>query len=236
MDSSTPQRVTLSEGRMSIAGLATRFVQDPGRRLKLEAIGLEALSGYVLRDGDFAPDIRIAGRAWLPQDGLGRAGLAEQASEIPLTVRPLPAGGATTGRILLVLGHGGEEPDFHAALWIPAEMFAALKQDVEAGRAGRLRVTVTTNLWLDEADRDAPPERPVTWQLGPQPDGDGATPARGLAERIEWGAAPEATAPEPTVESAEPTELVGEALGRINWSLRQIALLLVFLLIVAALK
>jgi hypothetical protein len=235
MDSSTPQRVTLSDGRMSIAGLATRFVQNAERRLKLEAIGLEALSGYVLREGAFAPDTRIAGRAWLPQDGLGRAGLAEQASEIPLTIRPVPEG-TTTGRILLVLGHGGEEPDFHAALWVPAEMFVTLKQDVEAGRAGRLGITATTNLWLDEADRDTPPERPVTWQLGPEADGDGTTPARGLAERIEWGPAPALPAPEPIQDSAEPSEPVNEALSRINWSLRQIALLLVFLLIVAALK
>lgn len=235
MDSSTPQRVSQSDGKMSIAGLATRFVQDPGRRLKLEAIGLEVLSGYALREGAFASDTRIAGRGWLPDDGLSRAGLAEHASEIPLTVRPLPAGG-TASRILLVLAHGGEELEFHATLWLPADIFADLRRDVEGGRAGRLGVTATTNLWLDEAERDAPSDRPVTWRLGPEPDGDGSTPARGLAERIEWGAAPEFTTPEPAPDGEEPTEPVSEMLRRVNWSLKQIALLLVFLLIVAALK
>jgi len=235
MDSSTPQRVTLSDGRMSIAGLATRFVQAPERRLKLEALGLEALSGYVLRDGAFATDARIAARGWLPEDGLGRAGLAEQASEIPLAVRPLPEGGPA-GRILLMLAHGGDEPDFHATLWLPAGMFTTLKQDVDAGRAGRLSVTATTNLWLDEADRHAPAERPVTWRLSPEADGEGAMPARGLAERIEWGAAPAAPAPEPVEESEPPADPVSEALGKVNWSLKQIVFVLLVLMIIAALK
>jgi len=235
MDSSIPQRVTLSEGRMSIAGLATRFVQAPARRLRLEAIGLEALAGYRLREGAFAPETRITGRGWLPQDGLGRAGLADQASEIPLTIRPLPQD-STASRILLVLDHGGEEPEYHASLWLPAEMFASLRQDVEAGRAGRLGITATTNLWLDEADREIPAERSVAWLLGPDDNGDGTAPARGLAERIDWSAATPEPATQPPDVSEEPAEPVSDMLGRINWSLRQIALLLLFLLIVAALK
>lgn len=235
MDSSIPQRVTLSDGRMAITGVATRFVQVPGRRITMEAIALEPLSGHVLREGAFIADERITGLAWLPEDGLGLAGLAEEASEMVLAVRPLPEGG-TAARILLVLAHDGEEPGFHSTLWLPATMFFGLKQEVEAGRAGRLSVIATTNLWLDEADREAPADRRVTWRIGPAQDEAGSAPARGLVERIEWGAARPQPPPEPVAEMEEPAEPVSEMLGRINWSLKQIALLLIFLLIVAALK
>jgi hypothetical protein len=235
MDSSTTQRITVNGGRMSIAGLATRFVQVPERRLKLEAIGLEALSGYRLRDGALVDDSRIVGQAWLPQDGLGRAGLAERADSVPLTVRPLPAGG-TASRILLVLGHGEDAPEFHATIWLPADIFAAMREAVEAGRAGRLGLVATTNLWIDESERNAPADRPVTWLLGPEAEGDGSAPARGLAETIEWGPEAPPAAPEPVEASEEAAEPASDVLRRINWSLKQIVLLLLFLLIVAALK
>lgn len=235
MDSSIPQRVTLSDGKMAVAGVATRFVQVPGRRITMEAVGLEPLSGHVLREGSFIADERITGRAWLPDDGLGLAGLAEEASEMALAIRPLPEGG-TAARILLVLAHDGEEPGFHTTLWLPATMFAGLKQDVDAGRAGRLSVIATTNLWLDEADREAPADRRVTWRIGPAQDEAGSAPARGLVERIDWGAARPQPAPEPAEALDEPVDPVSEMLSRINWSLKQIVLVLVFLLIVAALK
>lgn len=220
---------------MSIAGLAARFIQVPERRVKLEAIGLEALSGHRMRDGELVDDSRVTGQAWLPQDGLGRAGLAERADAIPLAVRPLPAAG-TASRILLVLGHGEEEAEFHATIWLPAEMFEELRAAVEAGRAGRLGLVATTNLWLDESERNVAADRPVTWLLGPEPEGDGAAPARGLAERIEWGPEAAAVDPTPVEPSEEPEEPAGDVLRRINWSLKQIALLLLFLLVVAAVK
>lgn len=235
MDSSNTQRVTVNGGRLSIAGLSARFVQVPERRLQLEAFGLEALAGRRLRDGELVDDSRITGQAWLPQDGLGRAGLAERAEAIPLTVRPLPATG-TAARILLVLGHGDDAPEFHATLWLPAEIFGELRAAVEAGQAGRLGLVATTNLWLDESERNVAADRPVTWLLGPAPEGDGAAPARGLAERIEWGPEAAAADPAPAEPVEEPEEPASEVLRRINWSLKQIALLLLFLLIVAAVK
>jgi hypothetical protein len=233
MDLSTAQRATITDGRMVIAGLPGHFVQAPARRLTLEASGLVALSGYALRDGALANDGRIAARAKLPEDSLGRAGLSEEAGEMPLAIRPLPEGGAAT-RMLLVLAHGGVEPGYHATLWLPNEIFSALKQDVEANRAGQLSLVATTSLWLDEAERDAPTERPVAWRLGPGPDDEGSAPARGLVERIGWSEAAASPALAPTEE--EPEETVTEALRRVNWSLKQIALVLVFLMIVAALK
>jgi hypothetical protein len=235
MDSSTTQRFTVNGGRMSIAGIAARFVQMPERRLKLEAFGLEALCGHRMRDGALADDSRIVGQSWLPQDALGRAGLAERADAIPLTVRPLPASG-TASRILLVLGHGEDAAEFHATIWLPAEIFAGLREAVETGRAGRLGLVATTNLWLDESERNAAHDRPVTWLLGPEAEGEGSVPARGLAETIEWGPEAAHAAPEPVAPSEEPDEPASDVLRRINWSLKQIALLLVFLLVVAAMK
>ncbi|WNJ89947.1 hypothetical protein [Bosea sp. 685] len=231
MDLSTAQRATVTDGRMIIAGVPGHFVQAPARRLTVEASGLTALSGYALRDGALANDGRIAAQARLPEDGLGRAGLSEEAGEMPLAIRPLPEGG-TAARMLLVLAYGQEEPGYHATLWLPEEIFSALKQDVEAGRAGRLSLVATTSLWLDEAERDTPAERRVAWRLGPDPDDEGSAPARGLVERIAWSAAAAPLAPA----EDEPEETVTEALRRLNWSLKQIALVLVFLMIVAALK
>ncbi|CAN7399935.1 hypothetical protein LJR009_003402 [Bosea sp. LjRoot9] len=233
MDLSTAQRATVTDGKMTIAGVSGHFVQAPARRLTVEASGLAVLSGYALRDGALANDGRIAAQARLPEDSLGRAGLSEEAGEMPLAIRPLPEGG-TAVRMLLVLAHGDEEPGYHATLWLPGEVFSALKQDVEAGRAGRLSLVATTSLWLDEAERDAPTERRVAWRLGPRPDDEGSAPARGLVERIAWSAAAPAPALAPAEE--EPEETVTEALTRLNWSLKQIALVLVFLMIVAALK
>ena len=68
MDSSTPQRVTQDEGRLLISGLSARFMQDTGRRLTVEATALAFSTGYALSDGAFVPDLRVTGRAWLPQD------------------------------------------------------------------------------------------------------------------------------------------------------------------------
>jgi hypothetical protein len=213
------------------------LVQAPGRRLVLEAGGLEPRAGFALRDGAIASDARINAGARLPRDTLGGAGLAEPAGEMPLAIRPLPGGGAAA-RMLLGLSHGGEEPGYHAVLWLPPEVFAALRLDAEAGRAGHLSLTATTNLWLEEGERDAPAGRPVAWKFGR--DGEGGTiPARGLVERIDWSAAaPEPAMPAvtPAPAAEDPAEEITDALGRLNWSLKQIALVLVFLMIIVALK
>ncbi|WP_156640199.1 hypothetical protein [Bosea sp. PAMC 26642] len=215
-------------------GEAGGLVQAPGRRFVLEATGLEARAGFSLRDGALSNDSRIAAHARLPLDTLGRDGLLDTAGELPLAIRPLPEGGAA-GRILLVLAHGGQEPDFHATLWLPPEVFAVLTRDLHAGRAGRLTVSATTSLWLDAAERDAPASRAVAWKLG-RDDERGTAPARGLVERIEWSAAPPAPAPIAPPAPEDPEETVAEAVGRLNWSLKQIVLVLIFLMIIAALK
>jgi hypothetical protein len=221
------------------------LVQAPSRRLALEATALAARAGFAMRgaaDGPvtLAADDRITGEAGLPRDRLGRSGAADEAGMLPLAIRPLPEGNAA--RMLLMLGHGGESDGFHADLWLPAEVFAALKRDAEAGRAGHLALSATTNLWIAESEREAPDDAGVTWLLGREEDGAAQT-ARGLVERVSWSADPPAMPQEaaavPEAEAPEETdepESVAELLTRLNWSLKQIALVLIFLLIVVALK
>lgn len=237
----TPASETAIEGTRP-GGL----VHAPGRRLELEASGLEPRMGFALRDGAIARDVRIDARARLPRDTLGCAGLAEPAGEMPLTIRPLPEGGSAA-RMLLGLSHGGDAQGYESVLWLPPEVFAALKLDAEAGRAARISLIATTNLWLEQGERDAPAGRPVAWTFAR--DGEGAIiPARGLVERIDWnaaaaepapaglGATPLPAATQAAADDEEPAEAIGDALGRLNWGLKQIALVLVFLMIIVALK
>jgi hypothetical protein len=239
--SEAPAAETATEGSRP-GGL----VHAPGRRLVLEASGLEPRMGFALRDGAIVPDAHIDARARLPRDTLGCAGVAEPAGEMPLAIRPLPEGGGAA-RMLLGLSHGGEAAGYEAVLWLPPEAFAALRLDAEAGRAARLSLIATTNLWLEQGERDAPAGRPVAWTFGR--DGEGAAmPARGLVERIDWsaaaaepdttgiGATPLPAATQAAADDEEPAEAIGDALGRLNWGLKQIALVLVFLMIIVALK
>jgi hypothetical protein len=226
------------------------LVQAPSRRLALEAWDLVAQAGFVLRSGSehgdattLVADDRIIGQVRLTRDRLGRSGAVDEAAALPLVIRTMPEGASR--RMLLVLGHGEEAEGYHASLLLPPEVFGGLMRDTEAGRAGHLALSATTNLWIAEAEQGAPTEASVTWLLGRGEDGK-AEIARGLVERITWSAtAPAAPAAEPEAmpaaatasdEAPEPAETTAEALARLNWSLKQIALVLVFLLIVVALK
>jgi hypothetical protein len=233
MATATARGAAISDGRMTIAGVPGRFVQSSARPLALAADGFSTFAGHVLRDGVLVDDARITSAASLGDDRLGRADAAGETGALPLAIRPLPESGGPA-RMLLVLAFRGAEEGYDATLWLPAAIFAALRQDVESGRAGRLTLAATTVLWLDETDREAPPERPVLWLLGPAAAPGGETAARGLVERIDWSSA-EPPAPEPG-EPEEAPETTAEALGRLNWSLKQLVLILVFLLIVVALK
>jgi hypothetical protein len=230
------RRVAITQGLMTIEGVSERFVQGLGRHLRLTAVDLGLARGFVSRDGRLDEATRILGRATLVGDSLHRAGMAGEAGEIALTIRALAAG--EDGRILLVLGfdeNEGETGAFRAEMLTPATAFEALKQDILSGVAQVLSLSATTSLWVRESQREAVPGLPVAWHLGLESDGRRSAPARGLVETLDWRRAPPPEAPEAAADE-EPPEASGDQLGRINWSLKQIALVLMFLLIVVALK
>lgn len=230
------RQVAITQGLMTIEGVSERFVQGLGRHLRLTAGDLSLARGFASRDGRLDEATRILGRATLVGDSLHRAGMAGEASEIALTIRPLTAG--EDGRILLVLGFDeseGETGGFRAEMLAPAAAFEALKQDILSGAAQLLSLSATTSLWVRESQREALPDLPVAWHLGLEADGRSSAPARGLVETLDWRLAPPPEAPEAAAEE-EPPEATADQLGRINWSLKQIALVLMFLLIVVALK
>ena len=127
-------------------------------------------------------------------------------------------------------------------------VFEALKADMLAGLAETLSLEATTSLWIREEERDRPAAEPVDWYLGLAEDGRGAAPARGFVESIEWrppaalAAEPARMPPEPAAAPApaEPEEhgedSAADQLRRINWSLKQLLLLLAFLLLIIAVK
>lgn len=228
------RQVAITQGLMTIEGVSERFVQGLGRHLRLTAGDLNLARGFASRDGRLDEATRILGRATLVGDSLHRAGMAGEAGEIALTIRPLTAG--EDGRILLVLGFDESETGgFRAEMLAPAAAFEALKQDILSGAAQLLSLSATTSLWVRESQREALPGLPVAWHLGLESDGRSSAPARGLVETLDWRLAPPPEAPEAAAEE-EPPEATADQLGRINWSLKQIALVLMFLLIVVALK
>jgi hypothetical protein len=230
------RQVAITQGLMTIEGVSERFVQGLGRHLRLTAGDLRLTRGFASRDGRLDEATRILGRATLVDDSLHRAGMAGEASEIALTIRPLAAG--EDGRILLVLGfdeNEGETGDFRVEMLAPAAAFETLKQDILSGVAQILSLSATTSLWVRESQREGVPGLPVAWHLGLESDGRRSAPARGLVETLDWRLAPPPEAPEASAEE-EPPEASADQLVRINWSLKQIALVLMFLLIVVALK
>ncbi|HEV7257585.1 MAG TPA: hypothetical protein VGN82_07365 [Bosea sp. (in: a-proteobacteria)] len=230
------RQVAITQGVMTIDGVSERFVQGLGRHLRLTASDLGLARGFTRRDGRLDETTKILGRATLAGDSLHRAGMAGEAGEIALTIRPLAAG--EDGRILLVLGFDeseGEAGGFRAEMLAPSAAFDALKQDILSGAAQILTLSATTSLWVRESQREALPGLPVAWHLGLEADGRSSAPARGLVETLDWRRAPAAEVPETATEE-EPLEATADQLGRINWSLKQIALVLMFLLIVVALK
>ena len=232
------QRVTMTEGRMTVSGVSGGFVQGAPRKLRLQAEALVPVGGFALRDSMLQDETRLEAVAQVKDDRIQRLGAARPAERMRLSIRTRPD--QATDRILLGIdaraAGEGEADALSATLWLPSGVFAALRRDLEAGQAGQLSLTATTNLWVEDGERDSPPDRPVTWYLGL--DGGGAVmAARGLVETLSWRATPAQPLPAETDQAEEePPETTAEALGRLNWSLRQMTLVLVFLLIVIALK
>lgn len=241
MNETSPQRVTVSEGRLMVSGVPGSFVQGAARPLRLEAEALQPVGGFALRESVLHDERRLEGVARVVADRLDRIGAPIAGEHLALTIRSLPES-ASGQRILLGIEAvaDGESERLAATLWLPAAAFAALREDLRQGQAGLVSLSATTNLWVADGERDSPPDRPVTWHLGVSQDGS-PTPARGLVESLSWRAA---TPPEPEapaeIEAApaeeEPAETAAEALARLNWTVRQMTLVLVFLLIVIALK
>lgn len=230
--------VLVSEGRMTIAGVAGRFVQGIGRHLRLEVEGLRLVAGYASTAEGLREISRVEGYARVVGDTLARAGFEGSAGEIALTLRPFPPGGET--RILMTLSYREDETGYLAELWAPASLFQALKRDILAGAAQRLSLSATTSLWVRDEEREASPALPVGWHLGVEPDGQRSASARGLVETIDWSNVAESSAqPQPLVAEVDhepPEDTVADELSRINWSLKLLLLLMAFLLIIVAMK
>lgn len=238
--------VGIADGRMVIEGVAGGFVQDGGRPLRLEAEDLTPVAGHDWREGALHESGRIEARARPVEASLRRAGFEGQAHRLALTIRPFPAESASAPMLRLGLAagaQGGLDDGFIAELFLPQALFAALQADLAAGRAGRLSLAATTNLWLHEAEREATPGRPSAFHFGVEPDGLRSASAHGRVQQLEWRAAPAASeAPaetagaEPALDGEPPDDPVVEQLRRINWSLKQLLIVLAFLMLIVALK
>ncbi|WP_146071352.1 hypothetical protein [Bosea lathyri] len=237
MNESRPMRgVSVTDGRMTVEGVAGRFVQGIGRHLRLSASDLRLIGGFASQDGRLREDARIVGRAHLLSDSLRRAGFDDEAGAIALTIRPLSA--SNEARMLLMLGFreaDDADGEFFADAFVAPVVFDALKGDMLSGAAQRLSLSATTSLWVREAEREAASGVPLTWHLGLDSDGQTSAPARGLVDTLDWDAGPiETLAAEPVADEEQDT--TADQLGRINWSLKQLLLILVFLMIIIALK
>lgn len=249
MDESRVTRsVSVSDGRMVIEGLSTRYVQDAARRFRLSASGLRFVGGFESRDGRLEESRRFLAEATVADGILRRAGFDGEAGTIGLTLRPLSQA-SEQPRLLLMLGYrdaGGALQPFAEAFLAPA-VFEALKADMLSGLAQDLSLSATTSLWVREEDRGRRAEEGLDWYLGLDADGCSSQPARGFIETIEWRPAPlpvaAGIAPEPAAVPASAHEIdedwpetAAEQLGKINWSFRLLLLMLAFMLIIVAVK
>ncbi len=251
-ESQPPASMSVSGGRMTIDGSPQRYLQDTARRFRLEASAPRFVGGYAGRDGRIEDSRRIEAQARIVAGSLRRAGLEGSVRQLSLTLRPLPAAGESV-RLLLLLGY--REEDGHeesgmaepfAEAYLAPAVFEALKADMLAGLAEALSLEATTSLWIREEDRGRPGAEPVDWYLGPAEDGRGSAPARGFVESIEWrppavrAAEPARAQPEHAAAPAEAEEHgedgAADQLRRINWSLKQLLLLIAFLLLIVAVK
>lgn len=249
MDESRVARsVSVSDGRMAIEGLSTRYVQDAARRFRLSASGLRFVGGFESRDGRLEESRRFLAEATVVDGGLRRAGFEGDAGTVGLTLRPLSQAGEQP-RLLLMLGYrdeNGEALPFAEAFLAPA-VFDALKADLLSGLAQELSLSATTSLWIREEDRARQHGEPLDWYLGLDVDGRSTQPARGFIETIEWRPRPLQVAvaadresepvPQPVHQAEEDWEdSTADELRRINWSFRLLLLMLAFMLIVVAMK
>lgn len=248
-ESSALRGVSLGDGRMAIEGLSERYVQGSARRFRLEATGLRFVGGFESRDGRLEDGRRILAEAQVTGGVLRRAGLEGEAGTIGLVLRPLAAS-SEQPRLLLLLGYREDDEGGQpfAEAFLAAPVFEALKADMLSGLAQELSLRATTSLWIREEDRELPDQDGLAWYLAPAADGRAIVPARGFVESITWQPRPRA---EPLV-AAQPAPLShpvpeheaeedwqdssAEQLRRINWSLKQLLLLLAFLMIIIAVK
>ncbi|MGX5736258.1 hypothetical protein [Bosea thiooxidans] len=231
MDESGTERSLSAEG-----GQPSRYVQGIARRFRLTASELRFVGGYDSRAGRLEDGRRILAEAHVLDGTLGRAGVPGDVGPIGLTLRPLAVSAEET-RLLLMLGY--REAPFAEAFLAPA-VFEQLKADMLAGLAQELSLSATTSLWVLAEDRAKPDGEPLDWYLGRDGDGLTAAPARGFIESISWWPRPMVVEPvaAPVHEHDEEDwhESAADELRRINWSFKLLLLLLVFLLLIVALR
>jgi len=217
-------------------GQPPRYVQGIARRFRLTASGLRFLGGYESRDGRLEDGRRILAEAHVAGGTLAPAGLIGTDGPMGLTLRPLAASAEET-RLLLLIGY--RETPF-AEAFLPPAVFEQLKADMLAGLAQELAIAATTSLWVRAEDRGRPEEEALDWFLSSDAEGRAMAPARGFIESITWWPSPPAEVPPSAPVSSEPEEEdwdeSADQLRRINWSFKQLLLLLVFLMLIVAVK
>lgn len=230
---------SIVDGRMTLPGVAGAFVQDVARPLAFTADGLVAVSAHDWRDGALHDAARIEGHARPEGATLARIGQAGPAQDLSLTIRAFPGESAPLLRLSFPAGAQGDLDDRLAAeLFLPQPLFAGLRQDLAENRAGSLSFSATTNLWLREGSAG---DEPPVFHLGPEADGR-PVQAHGRLQSISWRPPEPAAAPhflaagQPDQEAEPPEDPVAEQLRRINWSLKQVLIILVFLMLIIALK
>ncbi len=243
VDTQGTRRVAMAEGLMTVDGSPEPFVQGIKRPLRLVATGLRPVGGFSLHDGQMADSARIEGRAALLGGRLMRAGFPGEAGALALTIRPLAAAAEPKALLILRFEESQDEPEgaYLAEIYAPPVMFEGLAGAIASGQAQTLSITAATSLWVRQSEREAAPGLPVAWHLGLDDEGRGSLPARGLVETLEWHPSdPREADPAPArtrdQDSEDHADATADLLARINWSLKQIALVLMFLLIVVALK
>lgn len=227
------------DGRMTLPGVAGAFVQDAARPIAFTADGLVAISGHEWRDGVLHDAARIEGHARPDGATLARIDQAGPAQDLSLTIRSFPGESAPLLRLSLPAGAQGDlDARIAAELFLPQPLFAGLRQDLTDGRADSLSLTATTNLWLREGAGD---DEPPVFHLAPETDGRPAQ-AHGRVQSISWRPMEPAAdsaylaAGQPDQEVEEPDDAVAEQLRRINWSLKQVLIVLAFLMLIIAIK
>lgn len=224
---------------MMLPGVAGAFVQDTAKPLAFTADGLVAVCAHDWRDGALHDATRIEGHARPEGATLARIGQAGPAQDLSLTIRSFPGESAALLRLSFPAGAQGDLDDRLAAeLFLPQPLFAGLRQDLAENRAGSLSFSATTNLWLREGGAD---DEPPVFHLGPEADGR-PVQAHGRLQSIAWRPPDPAAglhvpaAGQPDQEAEPPEDPVAEQLRRINWSLKQVLIILVFLMLIIALK
>ena len=230
---------SIVDGRMTLPGVAGAFVQDAARPLAFTADGLVAISGHEWRDGVLHDAARIEGHARPDGATLARIGQTGPAQDLSLTIRSFPGDSAPLLRLSFPAGAQGDlDARLAAELFLPQPLFAGLRQDLAEGRAGSLSFTATTNLWLREGAGD---DEPPVFHLAPEADGRPAQ-AHGRVQSVSWRPLEPAGEPaflaagQPDQEAEEPEDPVAEQLRRINWSLKQVLIVLAFLMLIIAIK